>query len=83
MKITRYDSPLRWLVQSESRPNISHLVDLGESGEVGQCTCEHYQCHIAPEIEAGRAVLRCKHIRAVREKLLSLVIKKLKDNERP
>lgn len=58
-----YDSPLRWLCRSTSRPDEVHLVDLGE-GEDGECSCEDHLMRKK----------RCKHITATREHLLNLII---------
>lgn len=63
MNLQPHDSVLRWLVESESRPGEHQLVDLGE-GDGGECSCEDFQFRRH----------RCKHITAVREHLLDLII---------
>jgi len=66
--------PFRYHVQSESRPEIFHLVDLTHRGGHGVCTCEHFQMAAYPNWKRhrqwipyapGRAgVSECRHIRA-------------------
>jgi len=65
--------PGRYYVQSKSRPNVRHIVDLTELGFNGQCCCEQfeYRCHPAFLAEARGAVHprkhRCEHIRRALE----------------
>jgi hypothetical protein len=41
MKVRVFDSPHRVFVQSESDPNLEHLVDLDEM----ECSCQQSQVH--------------------------------------
>lgn len=67
--IQPYDNPLRFLIQSGSRAEVSFLVDLAEE----ECSCEDWQFR-----SQGTAGYRCKHVLAAREHLLNLVIDRLK-----
>lgn len=60
-----YDHILRWLVPSASRPEETHLVDLGEDPSGHQCSCEDHTIRKR----------RCRHITAVREHLIDEIIK--------
>ena len=65
----------RFHVQSESRPDIEHLVDFEAYWYVGKCSCEHYQFHLEPKLnELSRSTVpdaasdaadeyRCGHLR--------------------
>lgn len=79
MNVRRHDHPLRFLVTSENRPDIDHLVDLGEFGGFGECSCEDFEFRILPVIaEKGTSGLtRCKHLIAARSTLADIVIAKL------
>ena len=48
----------RWFVLSESRPEITHIVDTEWEGGYG-CSCEQYMVR----------GLECKHIKAVKAEL--------------
>lgn len=63
MKVTAFDPPLRWTVTSETRPGMSHLVEVQPGG--GTCSCENHTLGGNP---------RCKHINAAREWVLDLTI---------
>lgn len=88
MSVEQYDSPLRFLVSSETEPEGKHLVDLGENGIVGKCACQHFSFRMQPAIDTvfsvvvgGRlteqtaAKLRCKHLVAAREYFTNRVVK--------
>ena len=51
------------MVESETRPDIRHVVALDPGG--GHCTCEDARMRLNP---------RCKHVEAVREFVLDLTI---------
>jgi hypothetical protein len=61
--------PLRYMVRSRTRRGQKFLVDLGEWGAHGICSCEHFEYRLLPQLRADRdagAVLvyrRCWHIR--------------------
>ena len=79
-----YDSPLRWLAYSASRPGSVHLVDLAAYEGNGGCACEHFLCRLEPLLRLGARPsnrTRCKHIIAVRHYLVNRVIKQLSENE--
>ena len=65
--------PLRYLVQSRSRREIEHLVDLEECGFNGACSCENFQMRCISELRADRRLdryrrrHRCQHIRRAME----------------
>lgn len=69
LRVRSYDSPLRFLVESESEQAKPHLVDLENYAGNGECSCKHFVCRLAPELKMGRApgnATRCKHIQAAR-----------------
>jgi len=78
MSVEPFDHPLRFLVASDTQPDVSHLVDLSEHEGRGRCSCQHFEFRIAPNIEAGLPHEKCKHIRAAREYLADAVIAKLR-----
>jgi len=43
LKVEPYDCEHRFLVWSETRPDIAHLVDLEENDGRGQCSCEDWE----------------------------------------
>lgn len=68
MKVSPYDPPFRWLVESETRDNIAHLVEFpSRPGAGAECSCEDFQFHVRPRrAESGELDDDCKHIRAAR-----------------
>jgi hypothetical protein len=65
--------PFRVHVQSESRPEITFLVDLQANALNGWCSCEDFQARCG---ERGTKT-RCKHIRAARDWLLDQFLTEL------
>jgi hypothetical protein len=64
IKVKQFDSPLRYMASSEEHGDkMEYLVDLGD----WSCTCEHFQCRLAPKLKDGGSRHRysCKHQRAV------------------
>lgn len=64
--------PLRYYVQSRSRRNIKHLVDLAECGYNSACSCEAFQMRLLPQMRKDRAEgyqikRRCVHIKKAME----------------
>ena len=53
--------PMRFHVQSKSRRDVRHLVDLAEDNGDGQCGCEQFQMRIAPKRKQG-VINYCDHI---------------------
>lgn len=66
--------PFRYWVQSDSRPEIFHMVDLTQNKGIGACTCENFQMVAWPNLKRhgqyipyapGRVgCTECRHIRA-------------------
>lgn len=82
---TQFDTPLRWLIPSGSRP-VPQLVELDAYQNFGRCSCEHFTYRLQPVFDEHPDALvdvkeRCKHIVAAREALLNQVIDKLKSND--
>ena len=92
MKIHPYDHILRFRFESDTRPDISHVVDLGAFGGFGECSCEDFCYRVRPAVAAREngndgndgndEIKRCKHILAARECLLNSVIDRVVEGER-
>ncbi|WOO43147.1 SWIM zinc finger family protein [Rubellicoccus peritrichatus] len=77
----QFDNPLRFTVQSSSRPNEVHMVDVGAYKGNGRCSCEHFKIRLEKKLHAGakpRDGLRCKHILAARHYFCDIQIKAMK-----
>lgn len=60
----------RFHVQSRSRKDFAHFVDLQENEFNGKCSCEHFACRLQPLLNEGEEPSDdtiCEHIRACRE----------------
>ena len=78
MKCFPYDGgPFEWIVRSETRKEIEHLVNISARGGNGDCSCEAFQFRHVPNLKRGMAVSRCKHIKAAREAFTDYIIKTL------
>jgi hypothetical protein len=83
MTIHDHDHILRYRFDSDGRPDIAHVVDLGEFDGFGECSCEDYQYRILPVLRrrqmgiAEEMPKRCKHISAAREHLLDRFIDRI------
>lgn len=69
MGVHKFDSPLRFLVDSHSRGEIQHLVDLSAYELNGECSCEHFTHRLRKHLEKGAEPgdhLRCHHIKDAR-----------------
>jgi hypothetical protein len=88
----QHDSPLRWLVPSDTEGGVTYLVDVSANGGVGECQCRGFQITCKGQMERKESTCaRCKHIRKVREILrkklfdgvdpLDIVIKMMKDKD--
>lgn len=81
MTIHPHDNVLRFRFTSDSRPDVAHVVDLGEFEGFGECSCEDFQFRILPRLirdatdTAG--LKRCKHITAAREHLTDQLISRI------
>ena len=75
-----YDSPLRFLFHSQTRPEVQHLVDLTSYGNAGRCTCEHFRMRLEPKLVRGAKaspMLRCTHIELAREKFTTEMLNRV------
>lgn len=84
LAIKRLDAPYRWLVQSESDPEIWYGVDLLENGRVGSCDCDHFRFRLsalAAESKHPWNGIRCKHLVIVREALLNALLLSMADKQ--
>jgi hypothetical protein len=80
-----FNPPLEWHVESQSHPQLPHLVNLGGYDGNGECDCENFTFKKLPEVKAGRRpqpATRCKHIRAAREALLNRAIREHIEEEK-
>ena len=74
-----------FLVQSRSRLQVRHRVDLLEFDRNGGCSCEHFEVHIRGFLDRSRngdlhklpTSMRCWHIQVARESLLNQVLREL------
>ncbi len=68
-----YDCPTRFLVSSESRPDIVHLVDLdSDCGSKFECSCEDWQFR-NPDWVVAPVPYECKHIFRAKQFVMQLV----------
>lgn len=73
--------PLRFHVQSASRPDIKHLVDLQECGFNSACGCEVFQMKHLPMLRYDRREKRpplkrrCKHIKLALEYFAEVMVR--------
>lgn len=81
LKVRPFDGPLRFLVASNTRPEIEHVAELDTYDGLGRCSCEHFEFRSEPLASRGarEAELRCRHIRAARTFLRKLLAKKLEN----
>lgn len=79
MTMHPHDHILRYRFESEARPDISHVVDLGAFGGFGECSCEDFQYRLLPALSRNLPPTgnRCKHLLAAREALLAQVIDRI------
>lgn len=75
-------------VQSSSRLNLRHRVDMLEYGGNGWCGCEHFAARVQPHLDRGEkpsVIWECRHLRAVRHwsavELWSEIAKRLGAND--
>ena len=72
LRVVNQQEPLRFLISSDSRPDVVHLVDLESYWHSGQCGCEEFTFRIEPllrrrVIEPCSPRAFCKHIRCARD----------------
>ena len=66
LEVEVYDCISRYLVWSESRPDVVHLVDLEENENRGQCSCEDWEFRNG-DYYLWMKPYECKHIKASKE----------------
>lgn len=72
MTIKPYNGLTQYLVIPQSKGEEDYLVDIGFNKGNGKCSCLHFQCRLQPAFaRTGKPGedTRCKHIKAVRQKL--------------
>lgn len=71
LRAFQHDNVLRWRVESLSRPELVHVVDLAAYTGNGACSCEHFQFRLEPALREGLVkrgqATRCGHILVARE----------------
>lgn len=72
LQIINQQEPLRFLVSSDTRSDVVHLVDLESYWHSGQCGCEEFIFRIEPLlrrkiIDPCTPRAYCKHIRCARD----------------
>lgn len=70
----------RFYVDSRSRPDAPHLVDLESYKWGGQCDCEAFKFKHEPALSRGADgsdLLRCSHIKAARSYFLDEILPKI------
>lgn len=81
MKIQPHDHVLRFRFESDTRPEIAHVVDLGAWEGFGECSCEDFQYRILPLLHRKEPATRCKHLIHAREHLLGELISRITESE--
>lgn len=82
MNATRFDSVFRYHVDSDSRHETKHLVELDAYQCNSACTCEYFTYRLEPMLKAGAQPsndTRCKHIIAARDTFLKEMIEVIKE----
>ena len=78
--ITPWDN-LRFMVPSRNGEK-DYLVDLAEHEGNGSCSCSHFKFRLEPKVKVGvERRMRCKHIMAARDYLVSALIERMSDAE--
>ena len=82
MKMHPHDHVLRYRFDSEARPDIAHVVDLGAFDGFGECSCEDFTYRVLPGLlrHGSDGLKRCKHLCAAREALLDEVIRRIAES---
>jgi len=86
MKVKPYDSPLRFLVTSQTEGDQkTYLVQLDSYWCTGRCSCEDFTFRHEPVLVRERhndeQSLRCKHIKAARHCFTSHMVRLLSEQE--
>lgn len=76
--------PFRFHVQSRTRTEVMHLVDIEENDFHGQCSCESFAFRMQPLLDRGERGdhLRCSHLNAARMFLLDVLLERIKKYSR-
>lgn len=48
-----YDDALRWVIPSDSDPNVSYVVELNAPPGYSVCTCKWFECTLGPLLRRG------------------------------
>lgn len=75
--IKPHDCRTRWRVRSQENPEIEYVVDVMAYHKTGRCTCSDFTMRkepIARLVYEAMDSLRCKHLRAVRDRLLDALL---------
>ncbi len=85
MSAQRFDSPLRYQVDSHTRGETKHLVEIDAYDGAGKCSCEHFTFRLEPLLKQGNITpsdaTRCHHIVEAREVFTDEVIKLIKQQQ--
>ncbi len=68
---------MSFFVQSSTRLNLQHRVEIDAYGNNGACGCENFEIRCRGRLEKGAApsnALRCRHIRAARDYFLTKIM---------
>ena len=80
MKVFLHHSPTSFLVESDTRPEEHHLVELLNYNGFGECSCEHFHHRIEPGLKEGFPEKPCKHIIAAKFALADRVLMQILEN---
>lgn len=73
---------MRFHVESWSRENRPHLVDLLAHAGLGECSCKDWQTRAWPRIRDGETNgTRCRHITAARDYFLNALLARMAAHE--
>ena len=78
LTVEPYNALPSFLVYSD--PSRKHLVNCGDMGGNGSCSCQHFQFRLMSKLNNGEPIstaTRCKHILAARNILADILIKNL------
>jgi len=73
-QIREHDRGTFWVKSRQG--DGEYLVDLTALKGNGACTCPHFRCRLEPKVKEGQT-RHCKHIAAVRNHVVDLVIGEL------
>ena len=86
MSARRYDSPLRFMVDSHTTEDVEYLVEINCYDWNGACACPHFTFRLEPLMKAGAKpsnATRCHHILEARDQFIedvgALIMKRQKE----